>query len=81
MTKKCKSFEEKLKELEEIASRLDDPSCPLEESLKLFEKGVSLSRELNSELNEAKLKVMKLLEDGKKEDVSTIFNEEENKDI
>lgn len=59
-TKKI-GFEEKLKELEEIAEKLNNPDCPLEKSLELFEKGVTLSRQLNQELNEAKLKVKMLI--------------------
>jgi len=60
------TFEEKLKELEEIASKLDGENCSLEESLKLFERGVLLSKELESELNEAKLKVKKLIDSTEK---------------
>ncbi|MFB3850707.1 MAG: exodeoxyribonuclease VII small subunit [Acidobacteriota bacterium] len=59
-TKKA-GFEEKLKELEEIAEKLNEPDCPLEKSLELFEKGVNLSRQLHQELNQAKLRVKKLI--------------------
>jgi exodeoxyribonuclease VII small subunit len=66
MVKKDKklSFEEKLKELEDITRKLDDPSFPLESSLELFEKGVKLGRELHLELEASKLKVQKLMENG-----------------
>lgn len=66
MVKKEKqpSFEEKLRELEEITRKLDDPSFSLESSLELFEKGVRLGRELHTELESAKLKIRKLMEDG-----------------
>ncbi len=58
---KKEGFEERLKELEEIAEKLNDPDCPLEKSLELFEKGVIISRRLHQELNEAKLRIKKLM--------------------
>ena len=61
---KKQSFEDKLRELEEIARKLDDPSFSLESSLELFEQGVRLGKELRVELEAAKLKVRKLMEDG-----------------
>lgn len=69
MTRKAAkpSFEEKLKELEEIAGKLDDPSSSLETSLELFERGVRLGRELHQELEAAKVKVRKLMDDGRLE--------------
>lgn len=62
-------FEEKLKELEEIAEKLNDPDCPLEKSLDLFEKGVNLSRQLQQELNQAKLRVKKLIGENETEEL------------
>lgn len=67
-TKKA-GFEEKLKELEEIAEKLNEPDCPLEKSLELFEKGVNLSRQLHQELNQAKLRVKKLIGENETEDL------------
>ena len=51
-------FEEKLKKLEEIVEKLASPELELDTSLKLFEEGVKLVRELNKELNDAKGKVI-----------------------
>ena len=51
-------FEEKLKRLEEIVDRLSSPELELDKSLKLFEEGVKLVRELNTELNNARGKVI-----------------------
>jgi exodeoxyribonuclease VII small subunit len=64
MTKPGKraGFESQLKALEEIVSKLEDGSITLEDSLTLFEKGVRLSRELQSSLQEASLRVTRLLE-------------------
>ncbi len=55
------NFEKKLSRLEEIVSSMEKGSLPLEESLKLFEEGVRLSRDCHSQLNEAEQKVKLLL--------------------
>jgi len=55
-------FEAQLKSLEEIVQKLEDGSLPLEESLALFEKGIVLSRELQTALQAASLRVTRLLE-------------------
>lgn len=54
-------FEKNLKRLEEIVHKMEDGELPLEESLKLFEEGVRLSRDCNSKLTEAEQKVKILL--------------------
>jgi exodeoxyribonuclease VII small subunit len=69
------SFEEKLKELEDITRKLDDPSFPLEASLELFEKGVRLGRELHLELEKSKLRVQKLMENGEMIPIDSSFSE------
>ena len=48
-----KTFENALSQLESIVARLEDGDLPLEESLKLFEEGIKLSRFCNQKLNEA----------------------------
>lgn len=50
-------FEEALKKLEKIVSRLEEGEISLEESLKLFEEGIRLSRFCNQKLDEAEKKV------------------------
>ncbi len=50
-------FEEALKRLEKIVSRLEEGDISLEESLKLFEEGIRLSRFCNQKLDEAEKKV------------------------
>ncbi len=54
-------FEESLKKLEKIVSRLEKGDIPLEESLRLFEEGVQLSRFCNEKLDEAERRVEILL--------------------
>jgi exodeoxyribonuclease VII small subunit len=56
-----KTFESALSQLESIVARLEDGDLPLEESLKLFEEGIRLSRFCNQKLNEAQEKVEVLL--------------------
>ncbi|MEW5764788.1 MAG: exodeoxyribonuclease VII small subunit [Acidobacteriota bacterium] len=59
---KRQGFESRLRQLEELVSRLEDGSLPLEESLALFERGIRLSRDLEAELQSASLRVTRLLE-------------------
>lgn len=54
-------FEDALNKLEKIVSKLEDGEIPLEESLKLFEEGIRLSRFCNQKLDEAEKKVEILL--------------------
>ncbi|MCM2281017.1 MAG: exodeoxyribonuclease VII small subunit [Bdellovibrionaceae bacterium] len=54
-------FEKKLNRLEEIVAKMESGELALEESLKLFEEGVRLSRECNGQLTEAEQKVKLLL--------------------
>jgi exodeoxyribonuclease VII small subunit len=55
------SFEKKLTRLEEIVKKMENGELSLDESLKLFEEGVKLSRDCNNELTEAEQKVKKLV--------------------
>jgi exodeoxyribonuclease VII small subunit len=55
------SFEDSLKKLETIVDRLEQGDLALEESLKLFEEGVSLSSACKQELDAAEGKVQILL--------------------
>ncbi len=55
------SFEKKLTRLEEIVGKMEAGELSLDESLKLFEEGVKLSRDCNKELSEAEQKVKKLV--------------------
>lgn len=67
MTNTKKTFESSLEELEKIVRNLEDGDLSLEDSLKLFEAGVKLSRECQERLNQAERRIEVLLdgEDGK----------------
>ena len=54
-------FEKKLARLEEIVAKMESGDLPLEDSLKVFEEGVQLSRECNTQLQAAEQKVKLLL--------------------
>ena len=59
------SFEVALKQLEEIVQRLEKGELALEESLKLYEEGIHLSRLCHGKLEEAEGKIEMLLKDAK----------------
>ncbi len=58
-----KKFEAALARLETIVQDLEQGDLPLEQSLKLFEEGIKLSRICNNRLEEAERKVEVLLKD------------------
>ncbi len=58
-----KTFEASLNELEEIVKQLEEGDLPLEDSLKLFESGVKLSRECRERLVNAERRIEVLLKD------------------
>jgi len=57
-----KSFEEKLKRLQEIVGLLDQGNVSLDDSLKLYEEGMELAVQLRQTLEEAELKIIRLNE-------------------
>ncbi len=58
-----KSFEELLKRLEEIVSKLETNDISLEESLDLFEEGIGISKECEKILSTARKRVQKLVQE------------------
>lgn len=61
-----KTFEENLKELETIVAELEKGELSLEDAISKFEKGIKVSKECNSKLEDAEKKINILL-DGKEE--------------
>lgn len=57
-------FDEALKKLEKIVDRLEEGDVPLEESLSLYEEGISLFHLCSTKLEEAKKKVEILTKKG-----------------
>ena len=67
---KKKSFEEQLKELEEVLKALQSPDLTLDESMELYKKGVSLTNSCAKELEKAEGELKKLTENLTEEDFS-----------
>ena len=66
MAKKTnKSFEALFKDLENIVEKMDLGEVDLEESLELFEKGMSLVNDGKKKLEEAELKIKNLTKNSK----------------
>jgi len=55
------NFEEKIAKIETITKKLQDEDTSLEGSIALFEEGVTLAKELEQALEEAKGKVEKVV--------------------
>lgn len=53
-------FEKSIKELEQIANKLESEQISVDDSIKLFEKGVKLSKECSEYLENAKQKIITL---------------------
>jgi exodeoxyribonuclease VII small subunit len=60
-------FEDALQKLEEIVQRLEKGELPLEESLKLYEEGIRLSRLCHAKLEEAEGRIEVLMKDARGE--------------
>lgn len=63
------TFEQAFTKLEEIVRRLESEEVSLDDSLKLFEQGVALSRLCAAQLDRAEGKMQLLLEDGDTEHI------------
>ena len=57
------SFEESLRRLEEIVNQLEQGDVPLEDSLRLYEEGIELSKVCARRLSQAELTLNKLGKD------------------
>jgi exodeoxyribonuclease VII small subunit len=61
-----KSFEERLKRLEELSEQIKEGDLPLENAVTLFEEGIKLSKGLESELSKYERKIEILVNNPKK---------------
>lgn len=75
-TEETQTFDASLRELEKIVEKLEEGDLSLEESLKLFENGVKLSRQCREKLDRAERRIEILLKDG--DGKSTLRSIEEN---
>lgn len=74
---KTKSFEDNMLELETIVSRLESGDATLEESMKLFEQGIRLSKSCQTMLDKAEQKVTVLLQNNDGSEVEEEFDAHE----
>ena len=70
-------FEKALAELESIVSTLEKGDLSLEAALKHFERGISLTRQCQTALKEAELKVEKLVEKNGKQTLEPFESEDD----
>ena len=62
--KKEESFEELLNKLEDITAKLEkEEDISLDESMKLFEEGIEISRKCNKQIEDAEKKISILIKD------------------
>jgi exodeoxyribonuclease VII small subunit len=63
------SFESAFEELETILTKLDSGDLPLDESVSLYERGRKLAARCQTLLDAAELRVSKLMDDGRLEEM------------
>ena len=61
MTEQTYSFEQALQRLDEIVKQMERGNTSLDESLRLFEEGTSLVRKCGEQLDQAELKIVRLM--------------------
>ena len=69
MSQEPQSFEVALKQLEDVVAKLEKGELPLEESLRLYEEGIRLSRFCHTKLEEAEGKIEQLMKDSRGEPI------------
>jgi len=72
------SYEGAFQELDAIVIQLEGGELPLEESLKLFERGQKLASRCNELLEKAELKLRKLVPDDSGDFVEVDFNPDQD---
>ena len=74
MSTAIKDFESAIAELETLVKQLEDGDLPLDTSLKLFERGVELSRYCHDQLGAAQKRIELLTERGDLKDGSSLIS-------
>lgn len=72
------NFEKSLQELEALVEKMEGGDLSLEDSLKCFERGVTLTRDCQKALAEAEQKVRILLKNEGKESLEDFQPDEDN---
>lgn len=71
MTQDNETFEDKLKQLNDIVNNLENGKLSLEKSIEEFKKGIKISKELEKTLTEAEDTVTKIIDN---QDEEKLFN-------
>jgi exodeoxyribonuclease VII small subunit len=79
MSSAIKDFESAIAELETLVKQLEDGDLPLDTSLKLFERGVELSRYCHDQLGAAQKRIEVLTERGELKDGSGLVDADERR--
>lgn len=77
MAKTKKSFEDAMARLETIVQQMELGNAPLDEALSLFEEATDLVKQCSKQLDEAEMKVVRLMKGADGEPVETEFNHED----
>ncbi|MFC1553754.1 exodeoxyribonuclease VII small subunit [candidate division KSB1 bacterium] len=56
-------FDEAIKKLEEIVDNLEQGDVPLEDTVKLFQEGISLAKHCKDKLHHAEKEIQKIIKD------------------
>ena len=59
------NLEQELKQLEDIAKKLESDELPLDEAITLFEGGVARATSIRAALNEAKIRIETVVENSR----------------
>lgn len=79
--KKEETFEELLTKLEEITSKLEkEENISLDESMKLFEEGIQISKKCNQQIEEAEKKITILIRQNDEIKEENFIQDEGNSD-
>lgn len=66
---KTQSFEQRLERIKEIVALLEKGDLPLEQGVKFFQEGLSLSKKCSTELEQARIIVHNASENNPEEDL------------
>jgi exodeoxyribonuclease VII small subunit len=75
-----KTFEQSMKQLEQIVQELESGDLPLEKAIKKFEEGIQLSKFCSKKLEETEKKISILLKDTNGEITEAPFQTEDEPD-
>jgi exodeoxyribonuclease VII small subunit len=78
MPDSIKDFESAIVELEQIVKQLEEGDLPLDTSLSLFERGVTLSRYCHEQLGAAERRIEQLTERGDVRDASHLADSDDD---